>query len=252
MPDVGRRRTPGLRREEVAVIAGVGVSWYTWLEQGRDINVSEGVLDAIAQALLLSEPERRHLYLLAGLNPPETPASPDDPLTPELRRVLESWLPRPAYVLDRHWNVEAINDAARIVLGYTEAGENCLFGFFTDPRWRTALDSWPDKATRLVAQFRADAARFPEDPWFPGLAKRLAAASPEFAELWSRHDVGQFPHGVKVITNPAVGELNFEFSSLPIADRSGSRLILYNAEPGTRTWERLNRLLDEDRLVNAG
>src|SRR3954470_20156988 len=107
----GRRRTPGLRREEVAALAGVGVSWYTWLEQGRDITVSTAVLDAISTALRMSEPERIHLYMLSGLNPPPPGGHRGASVTPELLNLIDAWLPRPAMLQDRHWNLLAINDA---------------------------------------------------------------------------------------------------------------------------------------------
>src|SRR5262245_22949812 len=109
LPDGGRRRTPGLRREEVAVLAAVGVSWYTWLEQGRDITVSAEVLDAISRVLLLDGAERAHLYRLAGLNPPAPQPAPARLAVPELQHVLDAWLPRPAYIRDRHWNFAALN-----------------------------------------------------------------------------------------------------------------------------------------------
>src|SRR5687767_11448448 len=123
---VGRRRTPGLRREEVAALAGVGVSWYTWLEQGRDIKVSAEVLDAIGGTLRLTGPERAHLYVLAGLNPPRAGGVYDGAVTPELRHLLEAWEPRPAVLRDRYWNLLAINDAAQAVFGFDDTDRNCL------------------------------------------------------------------------------------------------------------------------------
>ncbi|MEV3973059.1 helix-turn-helix domain-containing protein [Streptomyces sp. NPDC050698] len=135
MTDGGRRRTPGLRREEVAVLADVGVSWYTWLEQGRDIKVSGQVLDAVARVLLLDSAERAHLYRLAGLNPPQPSSAPGGTASPEVRRLLDAWSPRPGYVRDRHWNFAAVNDPARLVFGYGESDHNCLISFFTNTRY---------------------------------------------------------------------------------------------------------------------
>lgn len=116
MSSVGRRRTPGLRREEVAILAGVGVSWYTWLEQGRDITVSAEVLDAVARALLLNAAERGHLYLLAGLNPPPAGGLGGGAVTPQVRQLLDAWEQRPALLRDRYWNVLACNDDGKIAL----------------------------------------------------------------------------------------------------------------------------------------
>ncbi|MFD0687393.1 helix-turn-helix transcriptional regulator [Actinomadura fibrosa] len=251
MPDVGRRRTPGLRREEVAVLAGVGVSWYTWLEQGRDIKVSGDVLDAIARALRLDEAEREHLYLLAGLNPPRAAAGPAVPVTPELLRVLDAWSPRPAYIRDRHWNFVAINDAAREVFGYGDIDHNCLVSFFTNVRYRSTNTRWAASAPGLVARFRADAARYPDDPEFARIAADMAAASPEFAELWARHEVSTETRAVKAIRHPEAGEMTFEATLLPLADRPGQSMVLHNPRPGTGTQERLEKLMARARLAHA-
>ncbi|MFC4050073.1 helix-turn-helix transcriptional regulator [Actinomadura syzygii] len=251
MPDGGRRRTPGLRREEVAVLAGVGVSWYTWLEQGRDIKVSGDVLDAVARALRLDRAEREHLYLLAGLNPPQAEAGPAVPITPELRRILDAWSPRPAYVRDRHWNFVAINDAAREVFGYGDVDHNCLVTFFTNVRYRSVHAHWVAAAPGVVARFRADAARFPDDPEFARIVDDLLAVSSEFAELWPRHEVSAPAQAVKAIRHPEVGELVFEGTLLPLADRPGQLLVLNNPRPGTGTQERLEALMARRGLIAA-
>ncbi|NYI06926.1 helix-turn-helix transcriptional regulator [Allostreptomyces psammosilenae] len=242
MPAAGRRRTPGLRREEVAVLAGVGVSWYTWLEQGRDINVSAEVLDAVARALRLSEPERQHLYRLAGLNPPQVrPAAPRLPVEPSLQRLLDGWSPKPAYVLDRHWYFIATNAAAREIFGLTSRDHNCLIAFFTNDRYRGAVRNWAEMAPQVVGQFRHDAGRHPDDPAFARLAERVSAVSPEFAELWARHDVSPVAQGIKALRHPEAGELTFEYTSLPLPHRPDDRLLLHNPAPGTGTAARLER-----------
>ncbi|MFC6937592.1 helix-turn-helix transcriptional regulator [Actinomadura yumaensis] len=240
-----------MRREEVAVLAGVGVSWYTWLEQGRDIKVSGAVLDAVARALRLDAAEREHLYLLAGLNPPRAEAGPAVPITPELRRVLDAWLPRPAYVRDRHWNFVAINDAARAVFGYGDDDHNCLVSFFTNARYRAQHAAWAEAAPGVVARFRADAARYPDDPEFDRLVADLTAASPEFGELWARHEVAADAQAVKAVEHPEAGRLVFEATLLPLADRPGHSLVLHNPRPGSGTDARLERLMSRVRLVEA-
>lgn len=139
LPDGGaRRRTPGLRREEVAVLAGVGASWYQWLEQGRDISVSPQVLDAVARVLRLSNAERRHLYLLAGLNPPAPEVAPEvRDMCDGLRRLIDTWMPYPAHIMDPYYNCVMYNDAAGMVLGMRpDNTQNCIIDFFTDPLYR--------------------------------------------------------------------------------------------------------------------
>ena len=238
----GRRRTPGLRREELAALAGVGVSWYTWLEQGRDITVSTDVLDAISRALRLTEPERAHLYLLAGLNPPP-PVGAGGAVTEELRHLLDAWNPRPAILRDRYWNLLVVNDATREVFGYDDTDHNCLVSFFTNPRYRAAHVHWESVAPPVVAAFRAAAAHAPDDPGFPRVVDRLSAVSPEFATLWARHEVGVPGQAVKAVRHPEAGDLVFDMTTLIVADRPDWHLELYHPRPGTGTDDRLGRLL---------
>ncbi|WP_341351722.1 helix-turn-helix transcriptional regulator [Streptosporangium minutum] len=235
MPDAGRRRTPGLRREKVAVLAGVGVSWYTWLEQGRDIKVSGAVLDAVARALRLDEAERAHLYVLAGLNPPDPAGQPGAPVSGQLRGVLTAWMPNPAHVLDRHYNLVAMNDAARWVFGFDDDVRNCMVAFFTHPIYRGRFTAWQEFAPDMVADFRASAARYPDDPVFGRIAEELCAASPEFAELWGRPDVRSRSQGTKAITHPEAGDLVFEYSLLRLPDRADLNVVLHTPHPDTDT-----------------
>ncbi|MEU5845736.1 helix-turn-helix transcriptional regulator [Saccharopolyspora shandongensis] len=243
LPDAGRRRTPGLRREEVAVLAGVGVSWYTWLEQGRDIKVSDDVLDAVVRALLLDEAERDHLYRLAGLNPPQRTAAPSAPVSPQMQGLLDAWAPRPGYIRDRHWNFTAVNDAARVVFGYGETDHNCLVSFFTNARYRAVHRHWDATAPAVVAGFRADAARYPDDPEFDRIAADLAEVSGEFAALWARHDAAEHTSAVKAVDHPDAGLMVFDATSLPLPEHPGHHLILHNPQPGTDAADRLARLM---------
>ncbi|MEV0758643.1 helix-turn-helix transcriptional regulator [Nocardia sp. NPDC050435] len=242
-PEAGRRRTPGLRREEVAVLAGVGVSWYTWLEQGRDIKVSDDVLDAVAQALRLDDVEHAHLYRLAGLNPPQRRAAPSTPPSPQIQRLLDTWAPRPAYIRDRHWNFTAVNDAARSAFGYSDTDHNCLVSFFTNARFRVLHQHWDEIAPAVAAGFRADAARYPGDPEFTRIAMELTKLSPEFAQLWARHDAAEHTSAVKAVDHPDVGVMVFEATLLPLSEYPGHHLILHNPVAGSGTEERLERLL---------
>jgi transcriptional regulator with XRE-family HTH domain len=248
LPEVGRRRTPGLRREEVAVLAGVGVSWYTWLEQGRDIKVSEQVLDAIARTLQLDGHERAHLYRLAGLNPPSTDAASVE-VNLEFQWLLDGWLPRPAYIVDRYWGFAAMNEAACGLFGFSARDHNGLVSFFTSVRYRAMYRDGESVASGLVAQFRAESARYPDDVEYERLAGDLSRVSEEFAELWARHDVAEVSRGAKTIIHPRVGELIFEYASLPLPDHPGYRVILHHPAPGTGTSAKLEQLTGPPRLV---
>ncbi|BDT91805.1 MULTISPECIES: helix-turn-helix transcriptional regulator [Nocardia] len=242
IPATGRRRTPGLRREEVAVLAGVGVSWYTWLEQGRVITVSDEVLDAIARVLLLSEPERIHLYLLAGLNPPPLECAPGTAVTPEVQQLIDAWDGRPAVLRDRYWNVLTFNETARVVFGYGDGEHNCLLTYFTNPRYRAMDEIWAENAPAIVAAYRASAAICPGDADFRKVVDDLRSVSAEFAELWERQEVGVPAQAVNALRHPDLGELFFDATTLTVADHPEWQLVLYNPRPETATAQRLERL----------
>ncbi|MFF0728028.1 helix-turn-helix transcriptional regulator [Streptomyces sp. NPDC004134] len=245
LPDGGaRRRTPGLRREEVAVLAGVGASWYQWLEQGRDITVSPQVLDAVARVLRLSDVERRHLYMLAGLNPPvRTSAYDTDYLCDGLRRVIDSWMPLPGHIMDVYWNVIAHNGAAAMVFGmHPEASENCLVNFFTDPVYRSRSVRWEQTAPIVVAEYRAAMAERPDDEGFRLVVDELAERSEEFRELWRHVDVAAAGQTAKEVDHPLVGPLFLESTHLQLPARPDLTIVLHNAAEGTETAAKLRRL----------
>lgn len=241
----GRRRTPGLRREEVALLAGIGVSWYTWLEQGRSITASAEVLDAISATLRLSAAERAHLHRLAGAGPESVADSDPGSVPPELRRLVEAWSPRPAILQDRHWNLLAINDGTRKVFGYGDSDRNCLVSFFTNNRYRGMYVEWSTAAPGVVTAFRADAGRYLDDPEFGRIAAELSTRVPEFAELWDRHDVGPHLQTVKAVHHPAVGGLVFDKTTLAVTDHPDWHLVLYNPQPGTPTERLLAELMND-------
>ncbi len=225
------------------MLAGVGVSWYTWLEQGREITVSGEVLDAVARVLRLSEPERGHLYLLAGLNPPPAGGTIGTEVTVEVRQLIDGWERGPAVVRDRYWNILAFNALAGRVFGCDD-GEphNCLVTFFTSPRYRELPDLWESAAPGVVAAYRADAALAPRDDEFHRVARELAAVDPEFASLWDRHEVDVPAQAVNALRHPEVGDLFFDATTLTIADHPNWSLVLYNPKPNTDTTDRLARL----------
>lgn len=231
LPNGFRRRTPGLRREEVAQLAGVGLTWYTWLEQGRDIHVSPKVLCSIARALQMDPTERVHLFLLAGHQPPV--GFTEDGVRAEHRHVLERWEPHPAYVINRRWDVLAWNHATAAIFNYSELPEgpgNAMWAMFLVPSRRTLIVDWHAAAAKMVATFRAEAAQYLDEPEFRILIAELEAESPEFAALWNRRDVSGRTFGVKRMHHPELGNLEFEHTAYEIADQPGCKLILYTPE----------------------
>jgi transcriptional regulator with XRE-family HTH domain len=214
----GHRRTPGLRREEVALLAGVGLSWYTWLEQGREITPSPSVLDALARVYDLDPPEHAHLFHLAGVAVPVSDGAYLAEAPPELRDVVFGLEPSPAYLIGPRTDVLAWNAGAALLFGQpTRAPDgvaNVLWWMFTEPG-RHGL-GWSDTARSTLARFRAEHARRYDDPAFVALIGELLEASPRFRELWRRHEVLEAQLGTKVIEHPELGRLNLHhLQSIP-------------------------------------
>jgi transcriptional regulator with XRE-family HTH domain len=230
-----RRRTPGLRREEVAQLAGVGVTWYTWLEQGRDIRVSDQVLASVARVLQLEPVERAHLFRLAGHAAPAGPR--DEAVQPMLRTVLRSWEPNPAIVLNRRWDVLAINRPYELVFGdYSDLPEgrrNVMWSLFMRPSRRRLLCDWEREARLAVASFRTEAASHLDDPDFRDLITDLRERCPEFGAIWDRQDVRGRAEGLKRLEHPTLGRLDLEYTTYWVNDQPGLRLMLYVAAPGS-------------------
>jgi transcriptional regulator with XRE-family HTH domain len=235
----GRRRTPGLRREEVAQLAGVGVTWYTWLEQGRDINVSTQVLEALARTLQFDRHEHAHLLALAGV-PDAAPLDRCPTITPGVLTVLEQLDPSPAVVHNARRDILAFNEAyTRVfpdIVDVPPEDRNLLVLCFTHPGWRRRLPDWEEGARRLVAQFRgAMAEHVAEAPW-KRLLERLLAESPEFATHWERHEVLGPETGCKRFDSEHVGRLRLDFTHLWLDQRLGTRMTVYTAaDEATRT-----------------
>jgi transcriptional regulator with XRE-family HTH domain len=247
LPVGPRRRTPGLRREEVAVLAGVGASWYQWLEQGREITVSGQVLDAIARVLRFSNDERRHLYVLAGLNPP-LPSPPADPsIGEDITQLLDRWLPHAAHVVDQYWNFVAANDVARAIFGWQrDFRGNCLVDFFTSDLYRGRMENWAETAPTVVATYRHEMTRRlsgVEDDGYTEIVADLTARSPEFAELWSRQQVHAPMITTKTLAHEYAEELVLEGRMLYLPDRPDLTLVLHTPVEGTPTAERLADLM---------
>ncbi|MEV7208797.1 MULTISPECIES: helix-turn-helix transcriptional regulator [unclassified Streptomyces] len=245
LPDGGaRRRTPGLRREEVAVLAGVGASWYQWLEQGRDISVSPQVLDAVGRVLRLSNAERRHLYVLAGMNPPAAEVEPARrDMCEGLRRLIDTWMPYPAHIMDRYYNCVMYNDAAAMVLGMRpETTWNCIVDFFTDPLYRSRARSWERNARTVVAQFRATCAANPDDEGFQQVLADLKEASAEFAALWEERDIEDAGQIRKELDHPLVGLLSLESTALQVPARPDLTIVLHTPLDEANTAAKLEWL----------
>jgi transcriptional regulator with XRE-family HTH domain len=231
LPDGGgRRRTPGLRREEVAVLAGVGASWYQWLEQGRDISVSPQVLDSVARVLRLSGAERRHLYVLAGLNPPVPEVAPEqrDVLCDGLRRLIDTWMPYPAHIMDMYHNYVMYNDAAAVVLGLRPgATQNCIVDFFTEPMYRSRQENWQHSARTVVAQFRAACSACPDDEGFQEVVARVKEISEEFTALWEERDIEDAGQLRRELDHPLVGLMVLEATAMKVPARPDLTIVLH-------------------------
>lgn len=248
-----RRRTPGLRREEVALLANIGVTWYTRLEQGLPINVSAEVLNSIAGALQLATREREHLFVLAGQHVSETTIADSEHVSDMLRRVLDSLDPSPAIIRGRRYDVLAWNRGAVALFGdfaKMDARErNGAWRFFMSPAARTCYPKWEEAAPKFVAQFRAVAAKYLDDPCFTKLINDLLEASPEFRHYWSKHDVASPSDGLKHIYHPVVGELTLEYTSLLVPDYPDMRMIVYPAAKGSIEEQKLRALIDGNALL---
>jgi transcriptional regulator with XRE-family HTH domain len=227
-----RRRTPGLRREEVAQRANISATWYTWLEQGRGGAPSADVLDRIARALMLTEVEREHLFLLGLGRPPEARYRRDGGVTPRLQRVLDVLEPCPALIRTATWDVVAWNQAATVMLtDYAAAPpeeRNALRFMFLDPGVRAAHYDWESVARFVVSAFRVDAARAGAAEEVAPMVEELRQRSPEFAAMWRENEVVGHTDGVKQIRHPVLGPISFEYSTFAVDGRPDLSLLVYN------------------------
>ncbi len=246
LPPGMRRRTPGLRREEVAQLAGVGLTWYTWLEQGRPIRVSVQVLDAVARALRLDHAELEHLYRLSDI-----PIAPPDVVVetvpPAAREILDSLDPLPAALLNSRFDVLASNEAHEDLFWqwHTMPCErrNTLWCCFVEPDARRRLLNFDEEMPRVVATLRASFAQHLREPAWTSFIRRLSAASPEFAKLWARHDVANPESRTKQFMDPDAGLLRLRSTSLAVVDMPEARIVVYTpADDLTRERLPLTRL----------
>ena len=227
-----RRRTPGLRREEVAQRANVSTTWYTWLEQGRGGAPSADVLDRISHAMMLTDAEREHLFLLGLGRLPEVRYRAPQGITPRLQRLLDTLEYSPAFIRTATWDVIAWNKAAAAVLtDYStlpEGQRNVLRMMFRDSGVRAAQSNWQNVARFVVASFRADVARAGATGMVQSLVDELCATSPEFEAMWRDNDVQAHGDGAKVLHHPTVGPLSMEFSAFAVDGRPDLNMVVYN------------------------
>jgi transcriptional regulator with XRE-family HTH domain len=247
LPSGGRRRTPGLRRAEVAQLASVSVDWYTWLEQGRPISVSIQVLESLVQALQLNENEREHLFFLARQQPPPETTGPRETVSTALRHFLDQFNLNPAFAIGSRWDIVAWNEAARLVLydfpHLSLRERNVIWRTFTSAEQRRLVVDWEKHARRILAQFRTSYGRFPGDPYMTALINDLLAASPEFRAWWPDHEVLRGPEGVKKLNHPKVGELAFEHLMFQVYDEPDLKVVVYTPLQEGETAARIRRLL---------
>jgi transcriptional regulator with XRE-family HTH domain len=228
LPNGRRRRTMGLRREEVAELAGIGVDWYIRLEQGRTVNPSTTTVDALARALRLNKTEHAHLKSLAG-DADRRPFMREQ-VPGHLRRLVES-LNQPAYITGRRWDVLAWNEAAEDIFGFGRLADderNILILILTHPHARALFGkTWKDEAKRMVAQFRTAHDVWAGDPAFIDLLARLRKGCREFARWWDAHDVSGVADGRKLLQHPSRGVLQLQYASFQANDDPALKLVIY-------------------------
>lgn len=247
LPHYGRhRRVPGLRREELAQLAGVSVAYYTRLEQGNGRNVSAEVLDAIARALHLTDAEHAHLTHLAKPKHKKKQAAPTQQVRSTLRQLLDTLDTVPAYVVGRRSELLAWNRMAAAVFGdwsrLPAPERNWARMVFLNPDYRDLYVDWEQKAIDVVGALHLEAGCYPDDPRLSALVGELSVKSEEFRRLWATHDVKEKSHGVKRLRHPLVGELSLRYETLKLAGDAEQSVVVYQADPDSPSAEALRLL----------
>ncbi|MFD1536827.1 helix-turn-helix transcriptional regulator [Nonomuraea guangzhouensis] len=242
MPAAGRRRTPGMRREEVAMLAGVSTDYYIRLEQGRDKHPSAQVLEALANALTLEEDAVAHLHELARPQPRRRRrAGRPERVGPGLVRLLERWPDTPALVLGRYLDVLACNALGAALFGWL-SDRNLVRSVFLDPQARDFYRDWQKVSQDCVASLRATAGADLDDPRLTDLVGELSLKSPDFSRLWARHEVRGKTAEFKRLRHPVVGELDLSYEALTVNSAPGQQLVVYQAHPGSASEQALSLL----------
>ncbi|MBJ7555544.1 helix-turn-helix transcriptional regulator [Marinomonas spartinae] len=246
--DTARRRTPGLRREEVAQRAHISVTWYTWLEQGRGGAPSEEVLSRIAKALLLTDAEKEYLYLTTLGHLPKAEYQLSEVITPQLQSILDALSPNPAIIRNLSWDVLAWNDAATAVLTdyplLAPEDRNIMRLFFLKNEVKAHSRDWVDTANLIVSAFRTDIARLGETEHTEQLLVELLERSDVFKTLWTSQQISHFNEGVKCLNKPEVGEISLGYSSFNISSRPELSLIVYTPQ-SEASLAKVKQLIDD-------
>ncbi|MBN1217912.1 MAG: helix-turn-helix domain-containing protein [Anaerolineae bacterium] len=249
LPMARRRRTPGLRREELAQLAGLSVTWYTWIEQGRDIGFSAEVLESLARVLQLLPPEKEHLFALAGMQPGQTPAQDNGGVAPVLQQILDHQEHYPAYLMDGFWNISTWNNAACALFGDFEkmppAERNMVWYTLVRPETRRLVLNWEQRAQRVIAEFRADCRKYLTDPWLKDFVHRLEQNSPEFGQWWSRYDLQTREGGRRDFDHPLVGRLALVQTTFCLSHRPEVKMVIHAPLAEFDTEAKLQRLVRE-------
>lgn len=254
LPVVGHRRTPGLRREEVATLAGLSITWYTWLEQAREIRVSRQVLGSLANALGLDPVERDHLFRLAGEVPPgNAPPRPELPTQYEL--LLTHLNPNPAFIVSRRFDILAWNEGCELLYGdlgaLPDERRNVLWLTFTSPEVRAMSENWEEEASHTLALFRTQVGERILDPDVVELLDALEESSPDFARLWQLKELAPFVPKPRTVNHPRLGVIELEYIKMHVAD-DDKTLVSYLVKPGSDLERRLGELLREREGRRSG
>ncbi|MFF1675702.1 helix-turn-helix domain-containing protein [Streptomyces sp. NPDC058256] len=246
LPGGGRRRVPGLRREEVALLAGISSEYYLRLEQGRDQNPSPAVLDALARVLQLDLDATRHLHTLVTPAPRHSRPPLDDERVPlGIQQLIStSWAGTPAVVLNRYMDVLTANSLAIALAPSNQPGTNAIRSAFLDPRMRSLYLNWGEMTIRAVASLRALIGSNESDPRVGELVNELSAESETFRRLWARHDVSPRGAGASKLDHPQVGRLELHYERLLLAGTDGQLLVVHHADPGSPSAQKLAQLTD--------
>lgn len=246
LPIDTRRRTKGLRREEVAERAGIGTTWYTWLEQGRDVRASRETLARLGRALELDEEERQHLLFLARGPDGRLAHDSEARISAALKTFIDNQKFSPAYVLNRAWDLLYWNTMSNRVFGdfgqLPERERNIVYHLFLNPKAQRELMDWDVHARRLVAQYRVSCDRFAGDTYVTSRVEELGRKSERFRQLWAEYEVRVNVNGVKTLRHPQVGLLQLHHTSLSPIENPDLRIVTYIAEPASETEAKLRLL----------